>query len=105
MRQRGDPTRSAGKTKLARLRLDRGYSQLDIELATGIGVRTLQRLEAGEITNPPLMYLVNCAVALECSIEELVEDEWLQFVERDYYDYHWVGPDPRGKTARLCKGR
>lgn len=96
-KQRGDPTRSAQKTKLARLRLERGYSQDDVADATGISVRTYQRLESNELPSPQLWYLVNCAVVLDCSLEELIEDEWLRFQE--HWHQRWLDDDPRGKSA------
>ncbi len=51
--------------------------QTSLSRATGISQRTLQRLENGEIENPPLRYLVNCAKALGMDDwRELVEPEW-----------------------------
>jgi DNA-binding XRE family transcriptional regulator len=99
--QRGDPARSAQKTKLARLRLDRGYFQDDVADATGISLRTYQRLEGNELPRPQLWYLVNCAVVLGCSLEDLIEDEWLRFHELWYQ--HWRDGDPRGKSALVCR--
>ena len=64
------------RTRLNRARRLRLVSQRSLSLATGISERNLGRLENGEIENPPLRYLVNCAYAL--GIEdwrELVEPE------------------------------
>jgi transcriptional regulator with XRE-family HTH domain len=48
---------------------------------TGIPLRTYQRLEAGKITNPPIRYLVNCAIVLGVDLEEVCEPEWLRWSE------------------------
>lgn len=64
-------------TRLKRERLRLQVSQLSLSRATGISERTLQRLENGEIENPPLRYLVNCAKALGIADwRELIEPEW-----------------------------
>lgn len=52
---------------------------------TGMSLRTYQRLENGEVDNPPLRYLVNCAIVFGVDWLELVEDEWLE----------WMPIDPR----------
>jgi hypothetical protein len=43
-------------------------------------LRTLQRLESGETTNPPLRYLVNCALALGVEFTSILEDEWVEWL-------------------------
>lgn len=107
MQRRGGSDRSKGTAKLKDLRLRSGYSQAELADATGIGIRTLQRWEGDKMESPPpVWYLVNCAVVLGCSIEDLSEDKWLQFYEDKWYYYHpEFGPDPRGKTARLRTAR
>jgi transcriptional regulator with XRE-family HTH domain len=100
---RADASRSARKTKLAEMRLKRDLSQRDMELATGISMSTLQRLESGELKDPRLGALVNCALALDCSIEELVEDESLVFRYEPALPYLWRGPALKGRVARLCR--
>lgn len=67
------------RTQLAALRQKRGVSQQDMSWATGLSVATYQRLERGEITNPPLRYLVNCAIALEVDLDQVIEAEWRQW--------------------------
>jgi transcriptional regulator with XRE-family HTH domain len=69
------------KTRLNRERRVRSVSQSALARATGISERTLQRLEGGEIENPPLRYLVNCAKALGMEDwRDLVEPEWEQWL-------------------------
>lgn len=55
-------------------------SQTELATASGLSIATLRRLERGSIVNPPLRYLTNCAIVLGCPMEELVEDEWRQWL-------------------------
>jgi transcriptional regulator with XRE-family HTH domain len=69
------------RTRLNRERRLRSVSQKHLSRATGISERNLQRLENGEIENPRLRYLVNCAKALGMDDwRELVEPEWEQWL-------------------------
>lgn len=63
-------------TNLGRVRVKRGVTQGDLAYVTGISLRTYKRIEAGQITNPPVRYLINLATALGVPIEELFEDDW-----------------------------
>jgi DNA-binding Xre family transcriptional regulator len=98
---RADASRSALKTKLARMRVLRDYKQADLEDGSGVGLRTIQRLESGELRNPPLWTLVNLAVALECTLEDIIEDDWLQAQPTEFMR-SWPGPDVAGRSAPLC---
>lgn len=71
------------RSRLARIRVERRISQGWLASATGLSERTLQRLEAGVVENPPLRYLVNCAIALGVELEELIEDEWKEWMVFD----------------------
>jgi len=42
-------------------------------------LRTLQRVERLEIDNPPIRYLTNCAIALGCELEDLIEPAWREW--------------------------
>ena len=53
---------------------------MELAEASGISIATLRRLERGAITNPPLRYLANCALVLGCPLEELIEEEWRQWL-------------------------
>jgi transcriptional regulator with XRE-family HTH domain len=64
------------ETRLARLRMSRGVTQEELADAIGISEPTLRRLERGQMSSPPLGYLVNAALALGVGLDELVEDEW-----------------------------
>lgn len=43
---------------------------------TGLSIATYQRLGRGELWNPPLRYLVNCAIALEADLDDVIDDDW-----------------------------
>lgn len=47
--------------------------------ATGISVGTYRRLERGETAAPNLRHLGNCALVLDCEVEDLIEDEWREW--------------------------
>ena len=65
------------ETWLARYRREAGVNQDALSRATGISVRTLQRLEGRVNKNPPVRYLISCALALELDDWHLLlEDEW-----------------------------
>lgn len=50
---------------------------------TGISPAQYRRLERGQIENPPLRYLVNCALVLRVDLFEVVEDRWLEWMPFD----------------------
>ena len=68
------------ETKLGRLRTERGVSQEELAEAVGISLATYRRLERGQLKNPPVRYLVNCAIALGVELEEILEPEWLEWM-------------------------
>jgi transcriptional regulator with XRE-family HTH domain len=72
------------ETKLADRRLRRGLTQKEMSQMTGIPLMTYRRLERGEIDNPPLRHLINCALVLEIDpndlVEALIEDQWLRWL-------------------------
>jgi transcriptional regulator with XRE-family HTH domain len=81
-RSREQPLAPPPRTRLNRERRLRSVSQSALSQATGISERTLQRLENGEIDNPPLRYLVNCALALGIADwRQLVEPEWERWLQ------------------------
>lgn len=63
------------ETKLAAWRVRRGVTQEENAKATGISYSTYWRLERGRYKNPPIGYLVNCAIALGCELDDILEDE------------------------------
>lgn len=71
------------KTKLHYVRGGGSLTQKSVSERTGIPLRTYRRLENGELTNPPLRYLVNCALVLNVPLEDVCEDEWLRWTPFD----------------------
>ena len=37
------------------------------------------------MTNPPLRLLVNCAIALNCQLDDLIEERWREWFTRAGY--------------------
>jgi DNA-binding Xre family transcriptional regulator len=64
------------------MRLHRDVSRADLAAATGIPEKTLQRLEAGEISNPGIRHVMAIAKALGCAPREIIEPAW-RATERD----------------------
>jgi transcriptional regulator with XRE-family HTH domain len=56
--------------------MERGVTQEELADAIGISEPTYRRLERGQMSNPPLGYLVNAAHALGVDLQDLIEDEW-----------------------------
>ncbi len=46
-------------------------------------MRNIQRLDWGEIDNPPIGYLVNIATVLGVDLLDICEDEWLEWMVLD----------------------
>jgi DNA-binding Xre family transcriptional regulator len=58
---------------LKRLRLQRGWSQLQLAVNTpGVGVKTVQKLESGKGAKVKLAALDALAQALECTVQDLL---------------------------------
>lgn len=81
---------AAPKTQLNYIRRSQGVSQAHLAEVTGISERNLSRLENGEMSNPPLRYLVNCALALGL-------DDWRVLVEPAWETW---APDLRADKSR-----
>lgn len=67
------------RSRLAKRRIEQDISQATLARLSGISLRTLVRLERMETDNPPLRYLVNLAIVLQCRVDDLIEDEWLEW--------------------------
>jgi transcriptional regulator with XRE-family HTH domain len=92
MPARRDPGTKA-ETKLARVRMTRGVTQDELADAVGISVPTYRRMERGRTKNPPLRYLVNCALALGVELDELIEEEWREWMVFDQARAEPPSPD------------
>lgn len=73
------PPQPRVRTRLLERRRAAGLSQRRLAELTGISLRTLQRIERAEVDNPPIRYLTNCAIVLECELEDLIEPEWREW--------------------------
>ena len=63
--------------KLQKMRKSRGLSQSQLAEITGLNVRTLQHYEQGSkcFDNANMVTILKVCLALECSIEDIVENE------------------------------
>lgn len=55
-------------------------TQEELAAAIGVSAPTLRGLERGEVENPKLRTLVNCAIALGVDLEDVLEDNWLEWL-------------------------
>lgn len=74
-----NPDRRQPRSKIAARRQELGLSQRELSELTGISMRQVQRLDGGEIDNPPIRYLVNIAMVLKVDVLDICEDEWLEW--------------------------
>lgn len=63
------------RTKLAERRIGRHRTQDQMVELTGISRASYVWLEQGRHPNPPLRWLTNCALVLDCELEDLIDDE------------------------------
>lgn len=75
------PERSARRTKLAAVRLERGLTQYQVASQARIAPSTYERLEQGELWNPRIRHLTNIAIVLKVELEDLIEDDWRRWSE------------------------
>jgi transcriptional regulator with XRE-family HTH domain len=82
------PARRSSKrvTRLAQVRFWRGATQEELAKAVGTSLNTVRRLEAGQVSNPPLRVLVNCALALGVELVDVAEPEWMEWWPRPGLD-------------------
>lgn len=62
------------------MRMRRGVTQEELARAVGISVPTYRRIERAETNNPKLRHLMNCAIALGVELDEILEDEWFEWL-------------------------
>jgi transcriptional regulator with XRE-family HTH domain len=91
---------SKNQTPLARMRIARGLTQEELAEATGIPRRTYQDIERGARQKAPLAQLINCAIVLDCTLDELLEErhkQWTEFTSGVVRPA--VGKSPRRRTG------
>ena len=71
------------RTRLARWRLRRGLTQRELWEATGLSKASYLRIEHGIERNPRVRHLVNLAIALDCQLDDLIEDDWRHWLVLD----------------------
>ena len=64
-------------TKLQRIRTEKGYSQKQLSVVSGVSLRAIQTYEqqTRPIDKACLDSLCSLCIALDCSIEDIIEDE------------------------------
>ena len=77
------PSRQPPRSKIAARRLEAELSQRQLAELTGISIRNIQRLDWGQMDNPPLRYLVNIATVLEVDVFDICEDDWFKWAVLD----------------------
>lgn len=92
-RRPGEQTKA--ETKLARKRLERGMTQEELAFAAGIRPSTYWKLERGRIQNPGVRYFTNLAIVLGCKVDDLLEDEWL-----DWWQPSIIRSPPKPKNPK-----
>lgn len=75
------------RSRLVGVRVAAGIDQKTMAELTGIPLTTYQRLDGkgNDLDNPPIRYLINCALVLQVEIDEVspvVLEEWTIFDER-----------------------
>ena len=66
-------------TRLGTVRVQNGVYQHELARAVGISLSSLRRLERGEVVNAPLWWYVNCAIALNVDLIEVLDPELLRW--------------------------
>lgn len=74
------------RTRLAHRRVEAGVTQRQMWEALGTSRATYVRLEQGRLVNPPLRLLQNCAIALACELDDLIEPEWREWFTPEGYE-------------------
>lgn len=92
-----------GDSPLAQLRISRGVTQAELAEVVGLSVTTLARLEHDRVKNPPLGWYMNCAIALDAELHDVLGDEQLVWKK---YSSAASAPPPEGwiDAARERRG-
>jgi transcriptional regulator with XRE-family HTH domain len=89
------------QSKLAAWRVERNLTQRALSDLSGVSLRTLTRIERREVDNPPIRYLVNLAILLDCTLSDLIEEGWLAWTDFAPDGQRSVGPPVEVGRARL----
>lgn len=91
--QYADPHRTRARTRLAELRLWRGLTQEHMVAFTGLSYNTYVELERGNLPNPRIAQLANCALVLQVPLECVIEPAW-----REWHEFKDDAPEPPAVT-------
>jgi len=80
--------RSPALTRIEQRRREAGLSQEDLAAKARLSVRTLQRIEHRDLTNPPVRYLANLTIVLGCDLEDIIEPTWREWADLDWGGRH-----------------
>jgi DNA-binding Xre family transcriptional regulator len=58
------------------MRIDRNLPQAELAAAPGLSKPTIERLEHGKVANAGIVHLLALADALDCELNDLIEDDW-----------------------------
>lgn len=89
------------RTHLAALRAERGITQDEMAHAIGISPAAYRRLERGGNKSPSLRYLVNAAIVLDVQLDDVIEDEWREWLALDPI----TAPEPPDRSRLWRKRR
>lgn len=72
--------------RLQKMRKLRGMTQLELAVRTGINLRTIQAYEIGDrdFSNARIDVILKCAIALECRMEDIIDNSLYREFLRDY---------------------
>ena len=79
-------TQTNARTLLAHRRLAARLTQRQMWEALGVSKANYVRLEQGRLVNPPLRLLQNCAIALGCKLDDIIEPEWREWYTPEGYE-------------------
>ena len=95
------------KTKLQKLRMERGFTQTQMARLMGVKIRTYITLEKSEFMHKrEITQILRLCVILQCSISDLIEDKkvladlkFLDYQDRKRSESDYVPESERDKRA------
>jgi transcriptional regulator with XRE-family HTH domain len=76
-----DDEPQTGESFLAWWRKRRGVNQQEMADAVGVSLSTYRRLERGQIDDPGVRILHNCAIALGVTLYDIIPAEWSHWTQ------------------------
>ena len=72
--------RTKPRTWLAFERIAKGYTQEQMAERTGIALGSYRRLERGTHANPPVRWIINCAIVLDLDWQWVWQGQWNEWL-------------------------